>query len=319
VQEQYSYDKHHQQAANIYRITTDLTVGGDRHNNATSSPPIAPAMKNDFAEVADYTRIIPTISVKQHLLLYKDKSLYEKDAVFVDSAFFKVFTYHFISGSPSNAVSDPYSIVLMKSTAEKLFGAEDPVGKSIEIDNSYGKHAFKITGVIDERLGKTHIHANLFMSINSGGIGSYAATSNAWAGNNFVSSYVKLNPNTDAAALDKKLPAFLEKYGHDQLKDGGMKKELHLQPITAIHTSSGYRMYQFYEFINCTCIKKSERSWCKKSHRRGQMGSYQTVPQRIDAVIARECIDRIAAVISGIALSQSHYRIGCNLIHFQRL
>jgi putative ABC transport system permease protein len=240
VQEQYSYDKHHQQAANIYRITTDLTVGGDRHNNATSSPPIAPAMKNDFAEVADYTRIIPTISVKQHLLLYKDKSLYEKDAVFVDSAFFKVFTYHFISGSPSNAVSDPYSIVLMKSTAEKLFGAEDPVGKSIEIDNSYGKHAFKITGVIDERLGKTHIHANLFMSINSGGIGSYAATSNAWAGNNFVSSYVKLNPNTDAAALDKKLPAFLEKYGHDQLKDGGMKKELHLQPITAIHTSSGY-------------------------------------------------------------------------------
>jgi uncharacterized alpha/beta hydrolase family protein len=38
VQDQYSYDKHHTQANNIYRITTDLTVGGDRHNNATSSP-----------------------------------------------------------------------------------------------------------------------------------------------------------------------------------------------------------------------------------------------------------------------------------------
>jgi putative ABC transport system permease protein len=61
--------------------------------------------------------------------------------------------------------------------------------------------------VIDERLGKTHIHANLFMSMNSGGIGSYAVTSNAWAGNNFASSYVKLNPNTDAA-LDKKLTCF---------------------------------------------------------------------------------------------------------------
>jgi putative ABC transport system permease protein len=240
VQEQYSYDKHHKQAENIYRITTDLTVGGDRHNNATSSPPIAPAMKNDFAEVAEYTRIIPTISVKQHLLLYKEKSLYEKDAVFVDSAFFNVFNYHFTSGNASHAVTDPYSIVLMRQTAEKLFGQEDPLGKTIEIDNSYGKHAFKITGVIDESLGKTHIHANMFMSMNSGGIGSYVVTNNVWGGNNFASSYVKLNPNTAVAALEQKLPVFLEKYGHNELKNAGMKKALHLQPITSIHTSDGY-------------------------------------------------------------------------------
>ncbi|NCI50577.1 FtsX-like permease family protein [Sediminibacterium roseum] len=240
VQEQYSYDKHHRQAESIYRITTDLTLSGDRRLNATSSPPIAPAMKKEFAEVAEYTRIVPTISVKKHLLLYNDKSLYEEDAVFVDSAFFNVFTYHFIGGIPSRAVTDPYSLVLMKGTADKLFGNEDPVGKVIDIDNSYGRHAFKITGVIDERLGKTHIHANLFMSMNSGGIGSYAADNNTWSGNNFASSYVKLNPNSDAAALDKKLPAFVNKYGQVQLKDAGMKKDIHLQPITAIHTSGGY-------------------------------------------------------------------------------
>ena len=54
VQDQYSYDKHHKDAKNIYRVTTHLTLTGDKHNNATASPPIAPAMKSDFPEVAQF-------------------------------------------------------------------------------------------------------------------------------------------------------------------------------------------------------------------------------------------------------------------------
>src|SRR6476619_3317393 len=61
VEDQYSYDKHHKDAPNIYRITTALQLPGDKHNNSTSSPPIAPAMKNDFGEVLQFTRVIPTI------------------------------------------------------------------------------------------------------------------------------------------------------------------------------------------------------------------------------------------------------------------
>ena len=41
VEDQYSYDKHHKDGSNIYRITTWLSLTGDVHNNATSSPPIA--------------------------------------------------------------------------------------------------------------------------------------------------------------------------------------------------------------------------------------------------------------------------------------
>jgi putative ABC transport system permease protein len=139
VQDQYSYDKQHKDANNIYRITTSLTLPGDKHTNATSSPPIAPAMKNDFGEVKQFTRVITTIGVKQHLLRYKEKFLYEKDAVFVDSTFFDVFSYHFITGNPLNALVQPYSIVLQKPIAQKLFGKEDPVGKLIEIHKAYAK------------------------------------------------------------------------------------------------------------------------------------------------------------------------------------
>jgi len=244
VKDQYSYDKHEKNANDIYRITTTLASKGDKHTMATASPPIAMAMKNDFAEVQQFTRAVGAISAKQHLLRYKENSFYEKKVLFVDSTFFDVFTYHFISGSEQKALSQPYSIVLLKSTAEKLFGKEEPVGKIIEIDNIYGKHDFTITGVVDESVGKSHIQANLFISMSSGGIGEYVQQSTAWAGNNFVSSYVKLRPATDAASLEKKLPAFLNKYGQQQLKELGMEKQLHLQPISSIHTTTDYEAEQ---------------------------------------------------------------------------
>jgi putative ABC transport system permease protein len=238
VQDQYSYDKQHKDANNIYRITTSLTLPGDKHTNATSSPPIAPAMKNDFGEVKQFTRVITTIGVKQHLLRYKEKFLYEKDAVFVDSTFFDVFSYHFITGNPLNALAQPYSIVLQKPIAQKLFGKEDPVGKLIEIDNAYGKHDFTVMGVVDESLGKSHIRANIFITMNSGGMGEYVLNNQMWAGNNFANAYIKLTNNADVAALEKKFPAFLNKYGQQQLKDLGMQKQLHLQRVTSIHTTS---------------------------------------------------------------------------------
>jgi putative ABC transport system permease protein len=241
VNQQYSYDKHHPNANSIYRVTSLLKTTGDKTNNmATCSPPVAPAMKNDFSEVMQYTRVVNTIGVSQHLLHYKEKSFYESKAVFADSTFFDVFNYHFTNGTAATALSAPYSIVLSKETADKLFGKNDPVDKIIEIDNAYGKHDFVVKGVVDETPGKSHVEANLFIAMNSGGIGELVRSNNSWSGQNFTYSYVKLHPSSSAASLEKKLPAFLNKYGQEQLKNRGMHKELHLQPVTSIHTTPGY-------------------------------------------------------------------------------
>ncbi len=244
VQQQYSYDKHHKDAKDIYRLTTDLVLTGDKHHSGASSPPIAPAMARDFPEVQNYTRVVKTdiLGAKEHLLRYKEQSLYETGALYVDSTFFNVFTYNFVEGRAAHALDDPYDVVLLKSTAEKLFGRENAVGKMVNIDDAYGKHDFKITGVVDESLGKSHIEGNMFISMKSGPTGKAIAGITEWAGNNFLFSYVKLRPGTDPAALEKKLPAFLNKYAADRMKALGMQKQLHLQHVTAIHTSAGYEI-----------------------------------------------------------------------------
>ena len=243
VQDQYSYDKHHKDGNNIYRVTTSAELTGDKHTIASASPPIAPAIKRDFPEVVQYTRLISSdlFGNNRNMLKYKNRSFDENGLAYVDSTFFDVLSYHFVYGKNTRDVlAEPYSVVLMKPVAIKLFGNEDPVGKVITIDNNYGKNDFKVTGVVDESLGKTHIDANIFVTMNSGGFGQFILNNSQWAGNNLACSYIKLRPGTDPAVLEKKLPDFLNKHGAQQLKSMGMIKTLHLQPVTSVHTSPGF-------------------------------------------------------------------------------
>src|SRR5580700_5024334 len=113
VKDQYRYDTQYKNANDIYRIVTFLSVSGDKHQMATCSPPIAPALKNDFPEVAEFTRVVPTLDASNHLLRYKEKAFYNEEAFLVDSTFFSVFNFHFDYGSAANALTEPNSIVLL--------------------------------------------------------------------------------------------------------------------------------------------------------------------------------------------------------------
>ncbi|WP_183580825.1 ABC transporter permease [Mucilaginibacter sp. X5P1] len=244
VQDQYSYDKQHKNVNDVYRVTTTLQLPGDNHKNSTCSPPIVPAMKHDFAEIEQYTRAVPAenFGAAKTLLTYKEKSFYEKDLVYVDSTFFDIFNYHFTNGTSIKCLNEPYTVVLMKPVAVKLFGNEDPVGKVITLNNGFGKHDFKVNGVIDESAGKTNIKGSIFIAMNSGGLGDYTMKDQDWGGNNFTYSFVRLRPGASAALLESKLPSFLNKYGAQQMKAIGMTKQLHLQPVRGIHTTTGYEV-----------------------------------------------------------------------------
>src|SRR6185503_4012129 len=176
VSDQYSYYRHHADVKDIYRVSAryNIKAKGTIEKIATTAASTAPLMKQDFGEVAQFTRVLPFAGIEQQLLQYKDKTLYEKDIVYVDSTFFDVFSYHFIQGRPMNALKEPYSVVLDRSLADKLFGKEDPVGKTFTMTNaSDGKVILTVRAVVDESLGKSHLHANLFVTMNSGNSGSY--------------------------------------------------------------------------------------------------------------------------------------------------
>jgi putative ABC transport system permease protein len=66
-----------------------------------------------------------------------------------------------------------------------------------------------------------------------------------WVSNGYISSYVRLTPHTDTALLAKQFPAFVNKYGGDQLKSVSVQQRLFLQPLASIHTTTGILGPQF--------------------------------------------------------------------------
>jgi putative ABC transport system permease protein len=239
VRDQYSYDKHHADLNRIYRLDKKLKTPEGTYNLAISGGSFAPSMKRDFPEIEQFTRVVPLIGIDKHILRYKNNSMYETDPFYVDSTFFDVFSYHFVEGN-RKALMNPYSVVLLKPVSDKLFGKEDPMGKTITIDNSRGKTDYRVTGVVDESLGKSHLHGNLFITMNSGGNGDYMLHTDSWTSNNYIGTYFKLKSNTNPKLLQKKFPEFVHKYGEKQLKEAGLEVQLYLQPISSIHTTTGF-------------------------------------------------------------------------------
>lgn len=258
VTDQYGYDRQHKDAHDIYRIDQEYTRSGESgvvDDKVVSMPgPAAPMIKQTFPEVEQYTRVVPFLGVENHLLHYGDKVFPEKEAALADSTFFNVFTYHFVYGNAATALAQPFSAVLTRELAEKLFGAGDPTGKTFTVENLYFKKEYTVRGVIDGSLGKTHLDIHLLLSMGGNSLGDDALHTDAWTRNNYIASYIKLRPGTNAAALEAKFPDLIKRYAEAQYKVFNMHARMYLQAITSIHTTTGLKGFEFSKPVSPTFL-----------------------------------------------------------------
>ena len=126
VRYELSYDKHWENADRTYRVTRDFF--GNNLQLAAVAPPIAPLMKQDFAEVEDITRIMAPGAIT---LSRGDIRIRENNFVIADPNVFEFFNLEFVRGDPQTALARPTDIVLTERAAERYFGDEDPLGQSL--------------------------------------------------------------------------------------------------------------------------------------------------------------------------------------------
>lgn len=229
IQHELSYDKFNEHAANIYRLTSESESTSGKTNLAVTPAPWAPLMKSDFPEINNYVRIFKT--EKSVIGLPGQQKFYENDLLYADSTFLDVFSFGLIKGNRKEALSQPNSIILTRSIAEKYFGNEDPIGKTLEINSMVGILNVQVTAIADEIPSTSHLTFNAIISLQSlGDLSSF------WAFHMFQ-SYVLLNGNASPKALEKKFGDFVNKYIVNNPQADG-KCDIHLQPLSEIHLRS---------------------------------------------------------------------------------
>ncbi len=241
IEDEYRYDKHHRRLGDIYRITSSFESERGLDKLGTTSPPTAMAMWEEIPEVETATRALNPPGVAQNLIQYGDNMFYETNGYIADSTFFDIFTYEMLAGDPKTALVVGNSVVLSDHLAEKLFGTEPALDKTIRISQGGAPADYRVTGVYSTK-ASSFITPSHITSMTSTGWGEYIRTSpqaaNEWAGNNFVPSFLRLVPGHDVAAVEKKMNEVLLKHGAESMKALGIQKTLHLEPLKDIYLKS---------------------------------------------------------------------------------
>lgn len=244
VSAQFGYDTHHEEAESLYRVRTlnkSRNNGNVDSNFATSSPPIAFALKEDLPEIIEACRLVYMGESSDAFLRTAESSdgYYTQRGYLADPTVFDLFSYRFIEGRPDAALVEPNTVVLSSTLATKLFGKEKALNKILVMGNDDGEETLKVTGVFDDKTGeKSHLNPNYFLSMNTPGLGEFVRSVQNFATQNFVHSYVKLAPGADVDRVQAKLPAFLQSRGAKDLTAAGFDKTLLLQKVTDIHLYS---------------------------------------------------------------------------------
>ena len=229
VYHELSYDRFHKAPSEVFRIVKDfVNDDGSRVPDATTPPALAPVVQKDMPEIAFTTRIFPNWG-RKYLLRYGDTESYEERVLRIDSSFFDVFTFPFIQGEKSRTTFSANSIILTRSSASRLFGSQDPIGKTINIDfGPQGTDLF-VTGVVEDVPENSHFTFDFLISIRT-----FQGIDDDWGFYNFY-TYVRLKPGADAQGFIDKLQPLFKKYQPDN------DNEFYTQALTDIHLKSNLK------------------------------------------------------------------------------
>jgi putative ABC transport system permease protein len=193
---EWSYDRGFTKADRIYRIGISFFNIGKFANGPEELLDVLP---KEFAGIETATRVWKERNL---ILTANDQTFTEPFAYFVDTAYFKLFEYDFISGNKEKVLAKPNEVVMSRAQAIKYFGTEDVLGKVLEVGKE--REPFTVTGVVEELGFNSHLNSQLWFSVHGKISGSPV-----WSSATFY-NYVLLRENLTEADLSKALDKTIE-------------------------------------------------------------------------------------------------------------
>ncbi len=239
VKDEVSYDRFHKNVSNIYRITTQSIDknGGKGRKDPNTGYLQGPRFAQNVPEIKSFVRVQSGGEDMK-----TGTEVQGQELLYVDSTFFKVFSFPLLSGNRENCLKDPSSVVLSEDAAKKQFGTTDAIGKIIMLKDDSVFVPHKVTAVAKRCPQNSSIKFEMLLPIKESK--DDALNSENWF-NFFLNTFVVLNPNTNINAVESKMNKFYNADSKDAVKSLTAKygpmdlnNQYFLQPFLDIHLST---------------------------------------------------------------------------------
>lgn len=228
VQHELSYDRFHDQHDQIYWMSTSIN---SQFNLSGTPGPLAPNLKETFPEVSEAFRL-----QENEILVQAGNEFFKEEGLFIDSNFFSFFSFELLEGNPNAIFPTQNSLLLTTTMAEKYFGRENPIGKTLSLQVKGKESLFNVAGIAADPPQNTSIPFTFLLPLETLYQDQPSALVSDWK--SFpLTNFIRLRKADDLAALKEKIPAFTtDKFG----KEGDVAYSFTLRALADYHLQDGF-------------------------------------------------------------------------------
>lgn len=293
VQYQYSYDRWLPQSSQAYRVMVRSTNNGEVNAGFATQLPLAKVLKE---EIPGIRYVAQADWFGQHSLVVGYKKLYSNGG-FTGEDFLHIFPYPLLQGNAAEVLKEPASIVLTRSTAIALFGSQDPINRTVRLDNAQD---LKVTGILADPPANSTLQFHFLIPF------SFYIQTQEWIRQNLnswnldaIQTLVALQPGISMDAVAPRLKTVLKKY--DPKDYTNLHMGLFLHPLRDWHLRSDFingqeaggfidyvRMFSLIALVvlGIACINFVNLSTARSERRAREVGVRKAVGSlRIDIML----------------------------------
>ena len=200
VYDELSFNKNHQHYDRIAQVMQHANFNGKVESQVSNPAVMGPELRAKFG--SDFKYVVQTSWTGGHLLSIDNKP-FNKTGMYFEPDGPEMLTLKMLKGTRAG-LKDPYSIMLSASTAESIFGKEDPMNKTLKLDRNYD---VKVTGVYEDLPDNS-----TFRDIKIMMPWKLWQIQNPWAGrmenpwgSNFSQTFVQIADNADMEKVSAKI------------------------------------------------------------------------------------------------------------------
>jgi len=223
-----SYETMYPSKDHIYRINGLIPYAGEILHNGVVGAPLGPAVEESIPEIEECTRLLRRFNIPVQV---EDRNFKEELVFFAEQEILQMFSIPLVRGDSRSALEAPFTVIIDESLAQKYFGNEDPIGKTIRL-TLLETHNLQISGVMKNMPSNTVLKTPLivsFATLNQ----TRGEALRKWDSWGNITTFVRIIPTADVKIVENKITSLARSYLSEDEKDAAY----YLQPLRQIYIS----------------------------------------------------------------------------------